>query len=360
MLHNNQLWAVPIYPFNISSTPASGTLALKSATTFIAYSVILRQAATFNKFRFYGSGTGTVNSVTIELQADNGSGSPSGTALDTGTITTYDNTIAWRECTNFTGDQVLTAGTLYWVVIKNTTGTPASNYPTVTFVYGLLPLWTNTDSSQCRHAKKHTTDGSTWSNQVGNIISFMAGFTDGSWYGCPGQSGGYFDASGVDRAYDGVELGGVMQVPDNVWLNVVGVWGWIRRASKPGALRFKLYSGVSLLGTSLDVPQANTSITATTISGYFGRSIIVPPKTILRATISAAAGDNAFNYYYLSGVVADANYPDNAPTPFTYTRVESGAATDTAGKHPALALLLDGARPFAPPPINRRQFNSMR
>jgi len=213
---------------------------------------------------------------------------------------------------------------------------------------------------QCRHAKKSTTDGSTWASQVGTIACFLAGFTDGTWYGSPCQTGAYFNTSGVDRAYTGVELGGVMQVPDNVWLNVVGVWGWLRRVADPGALRFKLYSGLSLLGTSLDVPQAQTSTTATTISGYFDRSIIVPPKTILRATFTAAGGDNASNYYYISGLTGETGYPDNKPTPFIYTRIVDGAATDTDGKYPALALLLDGAQPFVQPPINRRQFNSMR
>lgn len=349
-----------IYPFNITSTPGSGTLALSSATTFIAFSVLVRAAVTFTKFRFYGSGTGTVNSVTVELQADNGSGSPSGTALDTGTITSYGNTAAWRECNNFTGNQTLTPGATYWIVIKNTSTTPASNYPTVTFAYGMLPPWVNTDSSQVRHYKKSTTDGSTWASAVGTCVAYMAGFADGSWYGVPGYAGGYFNTAGVDRAYTGVELGGVGVTPDEAWLNVVGIWGWIRRVGSPGALRLKIYAGTSLLCQSMDIPQAQTSVSAAAISGLFDKVITVSPRTLIRAMITAEGGDNASNYYYLSGQFCDADYPQNAPSLVTYTRIDGGVATDTAGKHPAIALLLDAKQPFAVPPINRRQFNSMR
>lgn len=357
---NDVLWRPSIFPFNIIATPGSGTLAMNAANTYMAFSVLVRSAKVFSKFRFYASGTGEINSITVELQADNGSGNPSGTALDTATITTFDNTAAWREAT-FTGAVSLTAGATYWVVIKNTTGTPTSNYPTVTFTYGLMPPYVNTDSIQVRFAKKSTTDaGSTWANQTGTTGCYMAGFTDGSWYGVPTTTGSYFNTSGVDRAYSGVELGGVGVTPDDMWMNVVGAWGWIRRVASPGVLQFKLYAGTSLLAQSLDVPQAQTSTNAVAINGFFGRNIRIPPKTLIRLTITADGGDNASNYYYLSGQTGDANYPDNAPTPFSYTRIESGAATDTPGKFPAIALILDGYSPAFPAPINRRQFNAMR
>lgn len=357
---NDVLWRPSIYPYLIVGTPATGVFHMSTADYFIAYSVFNRTAKVLSKIRFYASGTGVVNSVTVELQADDGAGAPSGTALDSATITSFDNTIAWREAT-FTGAVSLTAGATYWLVIKNTTASPGSNYPSVTFGYGMMPPYVNTDASQVRLAKKSTTNaGSSWANQVGTCACYMVGFTDGTWFGVPAISGGYFNITGVDRAYTGVELGGVGLTPDDVSLNVVGVWAWVRRVLSPGNLQFKLYAGNSLLAQSLNVPQAQTSTSAVAVNGFFARNIVIPPKTLIRLTITSDSGDNASNYYYLSGQTCDTNYPDNAPSPFNYTRIESGAATDTVGKHPAIALLLDGYKPAYPLPINRRQFNSMR
>lgn len=358
MLNNNKLWAMPIFPFQITTTPGSGTLALNTATTYIAFSLLVRKAVTFNKFRFYSSGTGTVT-VGVELQADNGSSSPSGTALDSGTITTYPTSGQWRECNNFTG-YTLTPGATYWVVIKNTSATPESNYPTVTFNYGMMPPWVNTDAVQVRNFKKSTTDGTTWASGVATTAGVLFGFTNGTWMGVAATTGGYFYTSGVDRAYSGVEIGAVGLTPDFAYLNVIGIWGWIRRVLNPGDLQLKLYSGTSLIGQCIDVPEAQVNTGAAAISGFFPSNVLVPPKTIFRMTLTATAGDNASNYYYTSGQNCDTDYPDNMPSNLQETRGVGGVFTDTAGRVPAMALLLDGNQPFVAQPLNRRQFNSMR
>lgn len=352
------IWRPIAYPFSIIATPGQSSMSLSSATAYIALSLIVRKTCTFNKFRFYASGTGSPT-VSVELQADNGLGNPSGTALDSGTITSFPTSAAWRECNNFTG-YTLSPGVTYWVVIKNTSGSPSTNSLSVTFVYGMMPTWSNTGQAMVRFCKKSTTDGSTWASYVGTMAGFLFGFTDGTWAGTASSAGAYFSVTGVDRAYSGVELGAVGYVPDFACLNVVGIWGWIRRVGSPGALNLKLYSGTSLVGQCMDIPEAQTSTSATTISGFFAKNILLSPKALIRMTITAAGGNNASNYYYLSGHTCDNNYPANAPTTFKYTRLASGVFTDTDTKYPAIALLLDGDRPFVQAPLNRRQFNSMR
>lgn len=360
MINRDPLFRQLIYPTYINATPAINTAAMNSATYFMGFSLITRFAQTFNKFRFYATGTGTNVTVQVELQADNGAGSPSGTALDTGTLTFSSNTAQWREVSNFSG-YTLTPGQLYWVVVKNITATPASNYPTVTFSYGQMPIWVNTDATQCRFYKKATSDGSTWGSAAGTVASIMFGFSDGSWVGSPVVTSAYFSTSGVDRAYTGVELGGVMTTPDNVMLNVVGIWGWIRKIGSPGDLQLKLYLGQSLFAQCIDVPAAQTSTSAASISGFFSRPVVLPPKAKIRIMHTSTAGDNTSNYYYLSGQTYDSNYPDNAPSVVdTYTRLASGTFTDTAGKCPAMALLLDGANPFLPLPLDRRKYSTLR
>lgn len=333
----------------MASVLSQASQSLSAATTYLAFSVVPTAPKVFTKFRFYAAnltGTAASISVTVELQAD-ASGAPSNTALDTATMAAGSfSTAGWYEAA-FTGNVSLSAGTIFWVVIKPI----ATHYPSISY---------STANVYTANNRVHSVNsGTSWSTGYAQASGVLFGFSDGTFMGVSDALNGTQTAV-ADRVYQSVEQGNVLTT-GNAWINVVGAIGVLRRSGSSGAVFFRVYHGTSLMGTSFTTPQNNVGTSGSPVIGYFDRVISIPPNSRVRVVASTNAGDSSTNYNYFYGQVWDSNYPDNAPQNIGTTKLASGTWTDNAaGRLFQIALLLHPNEPYSSGPLNRRQFNSQR
>lgn len=337
----------------ISYDPVSSAAdnALNSADRWIAFSIIAPPAGdTPSKVMVYASGeTGTVTTgISCEFYSDN-AGVP-GTSLDASTGMTANCAAGtWLEFTGF--DVALTGGTLYWVVIKNTTGTPASNYPEIRSLTLMTPMYfANTGVN----TMKTTADaGSTWTAATKTSCNNIRIQWGGGYSGFPVST--QAAASSTYGVYDKRELGVVFTTPAVGKMAVAGIAAVVSKTGTPTrALRLRLYEGVTLVDTTYSTAVANVT-TRSWIQGYFSTVRVLKRNTTYRAVISVAytgSGDgDTSNYFACYGYTIQDSNESRSLTPMrgwggTYTAdssagpvvfSESGLTTFV----PQIVLLLD-------------------
>lgn len=286
-------------------TPSNGTatFALDQADggELHAYAFIAPASLPLNKVRAYVSaiaGTKANISVTCKLTADvNGYPPTDGSSLD-GPRTVGNLAAGWWEWTDFT--YTLTAGTRYWLVFKNTSAAPNTDYPT--FRYGVNETWampylgTRGEWSLARGAS--TTDGATWGTNTIGICGFRCELNDSGtprYFGTPIQSLGLVASSvGV---YATREVGVKFTTPANCRVNVRGMCMFTTKVGTPDDLELRLYTGNTLTAEAAVIPASKIGGSAY-YSAMFAAAVTLQPATAYRAVIgNSGAGGDTSNYY---------------------------------------------------------------
>ena len=243
---NNQL--IGWYPKGPSYT--APTLALSAAATWLGMSFLQVKSLTLNAINIYVSAVnGILTNIDCSLCAD-ASGVPNNTPIETVTKTTGLPTGA--GVVQFSGfTTVLSANTRYWLVFKNNTAIPGTNY--LTYQYGntgTIQVSAGSENEFFGWSKVHTINsGTAWASSVlYNVCGLRLDFSDSSYSG--NLIVGIGNPDSTDGSYGVVANAGVkFTAPLNVILNVIGVSMLIRKFGTPtGNLSFKVYNNTTLRG----------------------------------------------------------------------------------------------------------------
>lgn len=303
-----------------------------------------------NKIKVYASAVaGTLTELSCSIWSDN-AGVPGSQLAESTTVTALPTGAAWVEFVGFTYDT--TGGTLYWIVLRNKTATPASN--TITFRFGTIsvPYYMSTSGAWGHMAKASADGGATWAGMtvrygvLGWRIEYADGFQGGALHNR--LTGGTADA-----VYDKREQGALFTTPATGNFVVCGVAAFMHKQGTPTrALRFRLYQGVTLVATTGVIPVANVTASYE-LFAFFSTAVTLTTNTAYRVVASVAyegSGDGDTNNYFRVVTMAiedDAN--SRALMPLrgwqkTYTADASAAPVEfaeTATDVPCIALLLD-------------------
>jgi hypothetical protein len=258
----------------------------------------------------------------------------------------------WVE---FTGlSQAVTAGTQYWIVLKNVNGTPASNYPTWNLLYAVTgglsagTIWNIT-------RKVSIDSGSTWTGATarGDYAGYRIEHSDGSFYGLPVSS-----AAGevTNVVYSAREVGAKFTSPSGI-MNVWGVQMSIGKGGSPtGSPLCKIYTGASssptLLATGTQIPNA---LVGTYAFHYFPFSAVVqiPANTVVRVVTAESSQSDASGNNYRGQYVytVENSATSKALMPWggcvqTYSTDGGANFTETDTKCPVFSFVLDATSPF--------------
>lgn len=321
--------------------------AISAAATWGAFSLPMSHDKTINSLRlFIATYTGTLAATDIEVHVFSNTiatHQPNASLASSATFTGTMATGNWIEFTGFS--QALVANTVYWVVVKNVNGTPASNNITIrnsTNASGPVSLGGITSF----YKKVSTDSGGTWGSTNSNILpSFVAVFSDGSYAGSTFESVVNTD---TDRVYSARELGDYFTTP-NAKLAVKGVGGQlIKSGTTTGDLRFRMYEGTSLVsgGTTTSIPLAQVLTTVDRLVAYFPTTLTLAPNTVHRVVMSETTqSDTSSNYYASTSVVSETSttYQKLRPMAGSWykTYYDGSSWTETSTRFIPMWLILD-------------------
>lgn len=337
----------------VSASTGVSSINVNAAATYCAFSFVLKSAKTLSTVRLYISETGALaaGEVQVDIYSDS-AGTPGqpGTSLanvtNGGAIST-----GWTDFTGFS--LALSAHTLYWIVVRNLNGTPASNYPTLRYSAnsgGAQHLYAST--STWGSMKKSSTDsGSTWGGIATNIFpGLRLDFNDSTYAGLPIETGG---ADTTNTIYSTREMGTKFTSPANVRLRVTGVVMMIGKSGAPtGNARFRLYEGTTLVGTTQEIPLGNAS-SGSAYAAYFSSPLTLKANTSYRVVLSETTqSDTSSNRYQGYYITIDSNANSQALKPFggscQKTYYDGSSWTDTSGDFCPFGLILDFDGMFSP------------
>lgn len=332
----------------------SFTNALNAPGTWYGLSFVA-DGQTLSAVRTYVSAvTGSLAAADISASLYDSAGvnGAPGTAIESGKLPTA--TITASGLYDFAGfTTALTAGQQYWIVFKNGSGSPASNYCTfLTANASLLPTLGAASFTGFWGVGSSTNSGSTWSCSAHtNLrVAYANGSFDGIVFtGTPFRSN--------DLVYGSRESGVVLKTPDNASLNVCGIaMQIVQGAGTPtGKVRFGLWEGAT--PANAGYTNANPAVMDGAQPGwafaYFPSTITVPSGTVLRVTLAETSNaDGSANAYRLDEIPTDPDSNSLALLPFggslRKTYFDGTAWTDDSpsGGIFGFALLLNTAGEF--------------
>lgn len=345
---------IPSIPLNTTTT-----LSLNAANTWLAFGFRLADTKILNKVKVrVSSVSGTLTSLSADIYSSTAAGSPNASIESSTTVTGGMPTGAsWIEFTGFTTS--CDGGTQYWIVLKNLTGTPASNFPA--FIYGGGSSLSASPPMSARGTqgwgKQHTTDGSTWVTFL-QLAAFMRlEFSDGSFAGIPIQN---IATNAVQMVYSSREYG-VQFTSPAATLKVRGIA--MHNNSSVGSPTqnpyFKLYTGGGppgvLLASTQDVPKELYG-TSSWYYAYFTSTQTIPPSVVCTVTMAEnTQTDTSANAFRFIEYTVEDNADSKALLPLgglqrVYYDGSSWTLTDTAFASFALLLDTDAEISFTPSP----------
>jgi hypothetical protein len=334
------------------SAPANGpsTQAVNAAATWVAFSFIAKSTNVNEIHAYISTVTGTVAAadITCEIYSDS-SGVP-GSSIESKNCSTAPSAAGFYKWTGFS--TAYTAGTQYWAVFKNVNGTPASNNVTFRFPSnGTFPFWTSGGNVTYGYNKRHTTNsGTAWT--AGNIAGcpgIIIVYDTGSTPQYDGFAHNTIGTESADSVYSTREMGVKFTTPTNGKFRVIGATFFVFRNGTPtGNLRYRLYSGTTLLDTTTNV-VANTNTTngsAQWIQLYFSTTNVLASNTVHRLVVAESSqSDTSSNYYssYKYTIGTDTGYSSLLPFNGTFqkTYYDGSSWTDTASIIYPCALILE-------------------
>jgi len=325
---------------NVQSNTSS--LSLNAAATWLALQFYSEQAKTLNTVRLNlqsKTGTPTAAGCTCDLYSDNGSGNPSGTSLESRPADSVPANGLWMQWSGFT--TALTAHTSYWLVFKNNTATPASNFPT--YQWGgtgvgntnLMGNWSSTVNFWGWNKVQTGNSGGTWTTGQNAVMGPRLGYSDGTYDGMP-VSGltRPTNALTTDSSFGKQEAGVKFNVPANMKFNCKAVWFNMCKVGSPGNLTFKIYQGTTLLATSLAIPAGIIGgSTNDTWTAYFASPVqLTSANNPYRLTmVDATSADTSTNRYCLNIANWDTDSNSLPLKPMDGSLTETMTTDNTAG-----------------------------
>lgn len=247
------------------------------------------------------TGTLGVSDLTCSLYSDT-AGEP-GTKLQTSSIVAGEPAANdWLEFIGFT--YTITQGTRYWLVFKNTNGSPATNYPTYKSFLGAASYaqYVNDENSALwGHASGISTDGgSTWTMDVaGEVGTCLIKFGDGNilGLGVTAQSAGL---EAADAVYGARQVGAKFISPKGPVLNVTAVTLPVLKHGSPTVNPMvKIYEHDVLVASSFEVPSTNIPTDVLDYTYFMLReNLLVQPGTPLRVVLAEPTNSDANTDYY--------------------------------------------------------------
>ena len=283
---------MPLTPgSNVSTLALSGS----DGNTWVALSFVAVEALTLTEVSAIVSAlAGTGVTVTADLYSDGAAGLPNA-SID-GPRSLSVSATGRNTWTGFT--TTLTAGVRYWIVFKNATATPQTNYPTFAWYIGALGLYEG--SPIWGWSKCHTTNGSTWATPGTGVGGLGLKFTDAAVDRYAGFPIVDYNLTSGYKVYSAREFGVKFTTPANATLSLRGLsfyCSYSGAAESLGNLRFRLYAGDTWVADAMAIPVGNMSTSARYLAAYFSSSHTLQPNTTYRVTYGAASGGDASNYY---------------------------------------------------------------
>lgn len=362
------------------------TLTLNATASWIAFSYIPYKNHTLAAVAVKASAlTGSVACTDLELDiySDNGAAATKPLAsLGAGYTSSTGAPIGGSCSTNYSGTPfirfsgytgALTAGTVYWAVVKNNNGTPASNFPTILYGAGntINPSSSNSNGEQNYNLTQTTANsGTSWTNQVNSIPFIRWEFSDDSSYaGTPYESIGQDSTNlifGVAGGASGRELGTEFVSPP-VQLNVIGVTLLLFRSSLTPAGNFKagLWTCTGSTCTNIAYTTGSagsqvTSASASNVQMFFTSTQHVPANSTLIVSVGDTSADDATHTYRLVAATVNSDTNSLALLPFGGATTKGVYCTGTCTTFSnwsavtntiyGFSLILDPAGEFTAPP----------
>lgn len=361
----------------------SSTLALNTAGTFLAFGFMAEQAKTVNSVRVNLSaiaGSLIASDLTCEIQSDSGSNAPSNATIAGGSAQPA-NASPVAGFIQFDGFiATLTAGTQYWLVLKNANGTPGTNTPTYrwfTSVYSGFAVPTLIANSGTvgglgtyALTKLQTTNsGTSWGTSASQVAGWTILYSDGTYDGFPisANSPTVTDAKVFNTGAASNEAG-IKFTWMNSAANLKAVWVNAANSAGVGPFKVRVYEGSSTSACTLKAEsetfaaaQLQTNL-GTGIVAHFSSPVVLNPNQTYRVVLAdASSTGSSAKYCTPTELTVDSSCPA-ALMPFDDTLVKTtttnGASaignspgtafTDAAiGQLPTMACFLDTNGEFA-------------
>lgn len=341
----------------LSSAAGAGGWGTGFSQTGLAYSFVPSVSKQVSKVSAYCAAvTGTLGAsdLVCNIYSDS-SGSPGTSIEQRATVTATPTGAAWVEFTGFTATSTLTAGTQYWIVLRNANATPTSNSPT--YRYGssnTIPTIVNGLATAPAYgiSKAHTTDGgATWGTTLNSICGFMIEYSDGTGEGVPVSN--IAQATG-DYVYSSREVGTMLALPGSATYRISGISFPVNKTGTTmDDYRTRLYvgSGASptLLATSVTVLKTNVGGSSFWLATMFSDPVAISGGQVVRAvmtnTSSNGSTSHAFRthtYSILDTTLGRSMFGFGTQN-FQKTISTDGGATfaETTGEFIPFALLID-------------------
>jgi len=295
-------------------------------------------------------GTDANRKITFELQADDGTGIPSGTAL-----ASFEQTGGWTAETQKKiqpswSATTLTLGARYWIVCKNTAAAPTTDY--VQLYRGQVKPLVALETYNAVSAPfiRRQFNGTNWTAVVlQHQTTLTLKYTSGLLSGIAQRKNISYDSAYVVSSTRSV--GAQITVPLNSpVLNIKGV-------------------GLYFLNTSTSKIRAyiNRAFVAESSYANPGLSVIYSNLPISFSigpgdTLALMSETGTWNSLQPGGslITDDTDFRSMQLWSGCHCKIESGVWYTNSLYVPSLTLYLDKDQPFSPAPINRRQFNNQR
>lgn len=348
--------------------PGNTTFALSGAAsggfagTWLAYSWNPSESKTISaiKARVSAVAAGPLgtNDCVCDIYSDTAGVGPNASLASSNTVTIVPTANSWVEFTGFS--LAVTAGTQYWIVLRNANAAPTVTFPT--YAYGNPNSWIGAGQSEAASfwgsgsVLTSVNSGGAWSSSIAAYSTgWRVQYSDGTYDGTPISSQGLL---GAGSASFGKQAVGVQLVtpPNAVW-NVRGAQMCFNKTGTPGNGVFKLYNGSTLLGTSAGIPVANVT-NSRCYAAMFPSTIIVQPGTTLNLVLcDLTTGDTSANVYKQMAYTIDNDANSFALMPFEGTlalvtttdyTASSPTFTKTQTQVVPFSLILDSTGEFGP------------
>ncbi len=350
---NQHRSALFLGPVAVNGSGAS-SFALNAAASggfsanWLAYSLFASESKTLTAVKASVSvvaGTLAATDLVCDIYSDTAGTGPNASLGSTSTVTATPTGAAWVE---FTGLSVaLTAGTQYWIVLRNANAAPATN--SATFRYGQSSSWVAAGVGDSPFGggtvKTSTNSGGAWSGSAnGYACGWRVQYSDGTYDGIP--VGAIAQLAAANSTFGKQAVGVQFVTPPNAVLNIRGAQMMFNKTSTPGPCEYRLYNGSSLLATSAAIPAGNVNVQRNYMA-LFPSTVVVPPGTTLNLVLcdQTTADTNAKNYNQTAYTVDnDAN--SFALMPFEGT-LRKAVTTDYTVGSPSFSTDQTTVLPFA-------------
>lgn len=323
--------------------------ALSTADKRLALGFILPETKTINSVLAYVSdvaGTPANVKLTCEIWTDGciDSAAFPGAIIGTQAVE-VSGTITAGSWVTFAGfNTVLTYGTQYWLVFKNTSVAPTVDYPSVQYLSTMNTTAVGGGNSYFGWPRCVSTNaGVSWGTAVANQGGYRLGFSDSTYIGQP------FSAGDVDSSfvYGALLAGAYFTTPAYGRLALRGASMCPGKLGTPAAgVAYKLYKGDTLVATSSTIPAANIGVAIGTPlyhPAYFSGVQYLDPSTKYRLVLSSAASEDADNAFSVDSLTLQDSAASRSCIPLSMGQCsfDGEAWTDLTTAVVPCALILD-------------------